>query len=286
MKALGCAFAWGLVLNAGLAASSLYQIEFTGTITSGTASDFNLADNNVEAIADLTGLQVSGSMLFDLGTGPAAVVSTDGSGFVNTVIQSTGGPVFISESVQISGLSAPTGFIALPVLFNQPPVPALPGADIVTQVRDSQMLRFSTRPSGQSPQSALAGMNFLNEWTGPQLNGSETSALDMLISDGTPFFTVPDPGALPSSWGPFAPGGNGVFTFALLTQDAAIADHFGITNDYDVTGSFTFTSVHGGFVGAPEPGTFVSGGAALLLLVIFIASAAGGTSRARARSIS
>ena len=268
MKTLALTITWGILLTAGLTANPLYQINFTGTLTSGTALDFNLADNKAESVADLTGLQVSGSMLFDLGVAPAPVVSTDTSGFLNTAIQSTGGPVFISSSLQISGLATPAGFLLLPALFNQAPVPSLPSADTVTQLQDAQSLTFSTRPSGLSPQSVLAGMNFRNSWTGPQLSGSETSALDLLISDGQPFFPVPAPGSLPSSWGPVAPGGNGVFSFALLSQDSTIPDHFGIVSDYAVNGSFTFNSASGGFVSTPEPGTFVPAGV-LLGLVAF-----------------
>ena len=45
MKTLARTAILGALLSGALAAGPIYQVNFTGTITSGTASDFNLTDN-------------------------------------------------------------------------------------------------------------------------------------------------------------------------------------------------------------------------------------------------
>jgi hypothetical protein len=238
-------------------ASPIYEINFTGTLTSGTAKDFDLSTKTSATVGDLTGLTVSGSMIFDLGTAPTPTVSVDSSGFTNTSIQSTGGPVFVSESLTINGLVVPADFLQMPTTFNLAPVPSLPSSSTVTQNEDVQLLRFSAKPI-VSPQSILSEMNLINSWTGPQVSGGDDISLDLLISSGQPFFAVPPAGEFPASWGPVATGGNGVFTLSELLQNSTIPANFGLISDYSVIGSFTFDSVNGFLVPlapTPEPRT-------------------------------
>jgi len=258
------------------AAASIYQINFTGSITGGTASDFNRATNRTEPVQDLTGLTVSGSMFFNLAKAPAPTVSVDGSGFTNTQIQSVGGPIFVSENVTINGLSpAPAGFLPLPAVFNLPPIPSLPSGSTLTQTQDGQTLIFSTKPV-LGPQTVISNMNFQYAWVDPQMSGSDAVALDLLISsalDGPHFFTVPPAGEIPSSFGPVTAGRNGVFTFSLFTQNAGVADpalNFGVTADYSVTGSFAIDSANG-FIVTPEPGYPAPAAAAFLILAAGVA---------------
>jgi len=255
MKTFGLAAVFGVLLSVGLTADT-YRVNFTGSITNGAAKDFNLSNNDLETIADLTGLHVSGWMDFNLGIAPATVVSVDNSGFTNTAIQSIGGPIFVSEHLIISGFTPPaTGFLPMPTSFDQKPIPPLPSGTVVTQNQDGQSLRFSSKPV-LGPQSVSAGLNLNYSWTGQQVSGGEETGLDLLINSplaGPHFFTVPPAGDLPASWGPVTTGTNGVFTLSQLFQDAAVPDHFGITSDYSVSGSFTLDSASGGFVAAPEP---------------------------------
>lgn len=249
-------------------ASPIYEIDFTGTLTSGTARDFNLNTNASEAFADLTGLTVSGSMFFDLGAAPSPTVSVDSNGFTNTKIQSAGSPIFVSEILTINGLTVPSNFLPMPTTFNLPPVPSLPTGSTVTQNQDLQLLNFSTKPIA-APQSVLSEMNLMNSWTGPHISGSDTIALDLLISSLQPFFAVPPSGNLPPSWGPVTTGQNGVFTFSELMQDSTIPEHFGLTTDYSVTGQFTLDSASGFPVpisATPEPRTLTLTATALLML--------------------
>lgn len=270
MKTIACICAWGFLLSGGLAADTLYQINFAGTLTNGTATDFNLATNISQQVQDLTGLQVSGSLLFHLGAAPAPTVTTDNSGFVNTLIQTASGPVFTSESLQISGLTTPAGFLPFPAVLNQAPIPSVPAGATLTQTQSNQFLQSSTKPSGIGSQTILAGLNFANSWTGPQGFSAETTALDLLVSSLQPFFAVPAAGDYPASWSLANPGGNGVFTISTLSQNPALPDHLGITTDYTVIGNFAFNSVSGGFVAVPEPGMFLP--VAALLVVVAVAA--------------
>jgi hypothetical protein len=198
-------------------------------------------------------------------------VSLDGSGFTGTSIQSLGGAIFTSEEVTVNGLINPgAGFLPVPSLFNMAPIPSLPGGSTLTQTQDGQALQFSSKPV-LGPQSVIAGMNFQYSWTEPQLTGSDIDALNLLISsavNGPHFFAVPPAGQLPSSFGPVTTGQNGVFTFALFSQNAGVSDpaqNFGITAAYEVTGSFTLDSADGVLV-APEPSTLALTATALLAL--------------------
>jgi hypothetical protein len=270
MKTFGLAIAWGVLLSGALAADT-YRINFTGTITNGTAKDFNLNTNALETVADLTGLQVSGWMDFNLGAAPAAVVSVDNSGFTNTLIQSIGGPIFVSEHFVIGGFTPPTaGFLPMPTPFDLAPVPSLPSGTIVTQNQDNQTLRFSTKPV-LGPQTVIPGMNFMYSSTGPQASGSDDIALNLLISSavaGPHFFAVPPAGDIPTSWGPVTTGTNGVFTLSQRSQNPTIPDHFGLTTDYSVIGGFTIDSASGGFLAAPEPSAVAPTAFGLVLVAV------------------
>ena len=215
-------------------------------------------------------------MFFDLGAAPAPTVSVDGSGFTNTLIQSIGGPIFVSENVTINGLTAPpANFLPLPAIFNQAPFPSLPSGSTLTQNQDGQSLQFSSKPV-VGPQSVISDMNFNYAWADPQMTGSDIVALDLLISsplNGPHFFAVPPAGDIPSSFGPVTTGQNGVFNLALLSQNAGVNDpaqHFGITSDYAVTGGFNIDSASGVLV-APEPGSLAPTAAAVLMLAAAVA---------------
>jgi hypothetical protein len=268
MKTFRRALVCGILLSASLAAGT-YRINFAGTITNGTAKDYNLADNALETVADLAGLPVSGWMDFNLAVAPAPAVSVDASGFTNTRIQSTSGPIFVSEHFVINGFTPPTsGFLPMPNPFDLVPVPALPAGTTVTQTQAGQSLQFSTKPV-LGPQAVIPGMNLIYSWTGPQVSGSDNVSLNLLISSplaGPHFFVVPPTGDLPAAWGPVMTGVNGAFTLSQLSQNAAIPDHFGITTDYSVTGGFTLDSASGGFLAAPEPETLPVTAFALLLV--------------------
>jgi hypothetical protein len=248
-----------------LTAGQLYQINFTGSLNSGTAFDFNPADNLNEQIADLTGLTVSGSLFYDLGVAPAPTFTVDGGGFLDTALQTTSGPVFMGETLTINGLVVPAGFDPMPTTFDLPIFPTLEAGSTLTTVQSIQSLRTSTLPSG-TVQTIITGLNFNSSWTGPRFSGSNLIAVNLLVSSLNSFFVVPPAGQFPASWGPATDGQNGVFTFFERAQDNTLADHFGITQLFEVTGNFALTSADGGFVTTPEPGTFVLAGSLLLVL--------------------
>ncbi len=263
----------GALLSAGAAATPIYQVNFTGTIISGAAFALNLANNQLQPVQNLTGLAISGSMVFDLGLAPAATVNVDSNGFTNTSIQSNGGPIFVSEIAAITGLTNPgAGFLPIPSQYNMAPIPTLPVGTTVTQTQDGETLQFSSKPTGGS-QSVISGANFQYSWSNPQMSGSDTVELNLLIASGVNdphYFTFPPTGQLPSSFGPVSAGLNGVFNFGLILQNAGVTDpaqNFGVTTDYDVNGSFTFNSADGVLV-APEPGTLAMTGTSLLALAI------------------
>lgn len=268
MKTTAFAVIWGVVLSGGLAANPIYQIAFTGTITSGQAMDFEPATNATGTAADLTGLKVSGWIRFDLGAAPAPVTSTDANGFINTLLQGSGGPIFMSEHFAIDGLTIPADFLPLATTFDLIPIPPLPSGTTITQNSDVQTLSISTRPNGAA-QAVLPFMNLGYSWSNPQVSASDTISLGLLISGIQQFFPIPPSGQLPSSWGPVTTGVNGVFSFAELSQDQTQLDpahHFGVTTDYNVKGLFALDSASGGFV-TPEPGTLATSAAFLLLAV-------------------
>lgn len=268
MRTLSLTLLAGVLAAGVLAASPVYQINFTGTLNSGTVQDFYLPNNSVTTALDLTGLQVSGWIRYDLGQAPAAVVTTDASGFVNTAIQSSGVPVFVSESVQISGLSLPAGFLSLPSTFNMAPVPSVPAGSTLTQTTDSQFLRFSSKPSG-APQSVLASMDLAYSWTSPQFLGSQAEFVAILASNAQNLFPIPPAGSFPASWGPDTTGVNGVFGFTEFQRDLTSSNHFGVLADYSVSGNFALDSVSGGFVNpTPEPGAVLPLIAGLLVLAV------------------
>ena len=139
MKTLASICAWGLLLGAGLTADPLYQINFTGTLTSGRETGFNLDTNTNQQAQDLTGLQVSGSLLFNLGAASPATVATDASGFINTTVQATSGLAFISESLIINGFTPPTNFLPFPTVFNQAPIPTVPAGATLSVSQNLQL---------------------------------------------------------------------------------------------------------------------------------------------------
>lgn len=239
-------------LAAGSAsADTMYAFDFTGTITSGTASGFNpaLSPNMLTQFADLTGAQVSGALLFDLGLAPSPTVTNSG-GFTQTAIQGTAPPVFVSDSFTINGFTVPAGFFPMPTVFNLPAIPVVQGSTVTTS-QSNQLLQFSTQ-NPAAAQSIIAQMNFNNSWNGA-MTGNDINALDVLASSLTPFFAVPPTGSLPSTFGPETSGQNGVFLFSMLNQNPAVTANFGITAWWDVNGSFTLDSARGGLVTTPEP---------------------------------
>jgi len=273
MKTFAWAVVWGIVVCGGLSAGPVYQINFTGTITSGKAMDFNLATNGFDQVADLAGRTVSGWMRFDLGLAPAATVNTDApSGIVTTAIQGNAGPLFVSEFLDLGPIPLSVDYIPLPATFSQNPIPTFSIPTNVQAITNQQSLQVTSRPDGTS-QSILPQMGFNDTFDNVELHESNLVTLVLLVTRLQQFFSVPTAGDLPSNWTETG-GLNGVFNFSLLqiqnntTQDAA--HHFGVTTDYGVSGSFTIDSASGGFVdGAtvPEPGTLVLAGVALLALV-------------------
>lgn len=272
MKKLGLAAMLALLLSDGLAAA-IYEIQFTGTITSGSASGFNpsISSASLTEFADLTGFQVSGSLYFDLGVALAPNVDIDGGGFITTSVFSTDVPVFVGQDLSIEGLTVPSAFFPMPAVFNQSPIPTIPGSTVTTS-EISQSLRTQTQAT-DSAQSVVGGMKFANGWSGERFSGGNVLSLLVLINGGSssPFFTVPPIGEFPDSWGPVA-GGNGLFRFNQLMKDSTVRENFGIVEWYDVQGTFTIDSARGGFVAGavatPEPGTL---GLALASLAVVAA---------------
>jgi hypothetical protein len=265
MKSLGRAMAAGLMLQVGLAATTVYQLNFSGTITSGQAQGFNpaISGNSLTTFADLTGMHVTGSLTFDLGLAPVPTVSVDSSGFVTTAIQTTTLPVYVSESLTIDGFTVPAGFFPMPIVFNQPPVPTIPGATL--SVLNSQQALHNTVRDNVSAESILGGLNFQTSWNGERLNGGTVTNYDVLITGVPAFTSIPAAGSFPDNWGPTPVGGNGVFGFSTLSSDAATQTNFGITQWYFVNGNFNMETASGVFV-APEPGTLAVGALSTLMM--------------------
>jgi hypothetical protein len=255
MKTLVVAWTLGLAMSGALAAGSTYWISFTGTVTSGRASGFNpaISGNSLTAFADLTGARISGTLFYDLGVAPTPTATTDSSGFVNTKIEGMTDPVFMSETLSIEGFSIPAGFFAMPTVFDQPPVPAIPNGSALTLLQVSQSLNFATRPIADT-QSVLTGMQVQTGWNGGGFTGGTLTELVILATSSQPFFPVAPAGSFPDNWGAPVPGQNGVFGFAAFSADTTIPQNFGITQWYDVQGGFSVDSASGGLF-TPEPGT-------------------------------
>lgn len=256
MKVLAQAVIGWALLTPSLSAGPILQINFSGTITSGTLTDFDLNTNASQQVADLTGLPVSGWMRFDLGVAPAATVSTSG-GFTTASIQTNGGPFFASEHLAFNPIAITPNFLPVPNVFDLPPIPTFPNGGTVSQSTDQQELNTTSGAPG-SAQDVLGGMDYAYSVDTAQFHSGSLVSLFALINNPTQFFPIPTPGAFPGGWSIINPGGNAVFDFFQEVQDNTIADaahHFGLSTDYQITGNVTFSSASGEFL-APEPATF------------------------------
>lgn len=269
MKRIALAALLGFMLSGGVAANPIYRFSFSGTITEGSASSFNpsVSGNSLTPFADLTGLKVSGWLDFDLGLAPPPDVTVDLSGFISTAIQSNTLPVFTSHQLVIEGLTVPSGFFAVPAVFNQPVIPTIAGS-ATTTITSNQSLSTQARDA-VSAQSIVGGLSFQNSWAGPRFVGGNLSTIAALASSLQAFYTVPPLGNFPDEWGPASVGGNGVFGLSVFATDSTIPANFGITEWYDVGGRFQMESASGGIV-TPEPATLGVGVAALVLVALRI----------------
>src|SRR5262249_3533289 len=161
-------------------------------------------NSSLTEFADLTGVRISGSLLFDLGAAPAPAVSVDGTGALTTQIFTTALPVFVSQTFTIDGFTVPSGFFAIPTVFDQPAIPSIPVSTVTTTV-STQSLNTNVIPGGA--QAIVGSTNFINGWTGPRFGGGNLLFLAVLISDLQPFFTIPPSGSFPENWGPVNLGG-------------------------------------------------------------------------------
>ena len=230
------------------AASPIYQISFSGTISSGTLSD--LKNDNTFYLADLTGMPITGTLTFDLGLAPPPVITNNGT-FITTSISGDNGPVFITEQVTLPNLSVPVGALPLPTTFaltrEAPPV----GATILSPSIDHQLLSFSTQPNGLN-QAIDPAVQFLDDWS--TAGASVDRNIDVALGLGSNVQFLPAAGGVPASWTLSNSNFGSTFTLSDFFQNVQNPDPIlhGVTTNYRISGIFVVNQASGGFV-VPEP---------------------------------
>lgn len=229
-------------------ASPIYQISFSGTISSGTLTD--LKKDNTFYSADLTGLPITGTLTFDFGQAPPPMITNNGT-FITTSITGDNGPVFITEQVVLPTLLVPADALPVPTTFalvrEAPPL----GATIVNPSIDHQLLSFSTEPNG-SAQTILEGLQFFDDWNTADVSVDRNIDVALGLSSNVQF--LPATGGVPASWTLSNSTIGSTFAFVDFFHNLQSPDPIlhGVTTDYTISGTFVVNQASGAFV-VPEP---------------------------------
>lgn len=251
---------------------SIYRIDFSGTVTSGTLRAI-LDDQSGYTLPIATGSTISGVLAIDLSLLPTATVTTGPNGS-RSVYQDADvvDPRWISGQVNVQLPALPDRALPVPDSFSLTPLLPVPGAIVdLAPIRNRSFIWDMA--DGACCDVVLAGVKYQDAWHTDQEGHFKGVFLGILIASVTDF--IPANGTFPTTFeATNITGGSKFQATGFDRKNILTPPLFGIEDNYTMDINFQIDRATGGIEGGssspttgggpgqtptPEPGTMVAG---------------------------